>query len=129
MNTLLSDIERHQTLESAAWHEHRQKMNTSGLVPLGHAVLVRPYEPEIQVGKIHIPDNVRLTMQSLDQRAEVIAVGPLAWNGEEARAKPGDRVLVTKFAGFVAGTTLTKDGQTYRIINDRDVFCRIDWRE
>jgi len=103
--------------------------NKSGLVPLGHAVLVRPYEPEVRAGVIHIPDNVRMNMQALDQRAEVIAIGPLAWKDEQARAKPGDKVLVTKFAGFVAGETLTQDQQTYRLVQDRDIFCRIDWRE
>ena len=101
--------------------------NTSGLVPLGFAVLVKPYTPEIKKGIIEIPKSVQQSQQAMDQRAIVIAVGPLAWRGEEARAKPGDRVLVTKFAGYIAGEGQTADKQEYRVVNDRDIFCRIDW--
>jgi co-chaperonin GroES (HSP10) len=100
--------------------------NPSGLTPLGHAVLVKPYQPEVKSGTIVIPDQVRQSMQSVDQRAIVIAVGPSAWEHEtRARAKPGDKVLVTKFAGYL--TNQTEDGEEYRIVNDRDIFCRIDW--
>ncbi len=100
--------------------------NTSGLQPLGHAVLVRTYEPEIQQGVIQIPENVRRSMHVADQRCVVIAVGPNAWEQESAaRAAPGDRVLVTQYAGFI--TNQTKDGHTYRLVNDRDIFCRIDF--
>lgn len=100
--------------------------NMSGLTPLGHAVLVKTYEPEVTSGIIHIPENVRGSMQALEQRAIVIAVGPKAWDGEGlARAKPGDKVLVAKFDGYV--TTQTKDGNLYRIVNDRAIFARIDF--
>jgi co-chaperonin GroES (HSP10) len=35
----------------------------------------------------------------------------------------GDKVMVSKFAGnFVRGTG---DGKEYRIVNDKDIFCRI----
>lgn len=102
--------------------------NPSGLSPLGHAVLVRTYEPEIRSGLIQIPDHVKSQMQSVEQRCVVVAVGPHAWKDEDSpRAIPGDRVLVTKYAGWV--TNQTKDGQTYRLVNDRDIFCRIDFNE
>lgn len=102
--------------------------NPSGLSPLGHAVLVRTYEPEVQRGLIQIPDNVKAAMQTVEQRCVVVAVGPCAWSDEPSpRARPGDRVLVTKYAGFV--TTQTKDGQSYRLVNARDIFCKIDWEE
>ncbi len=101
--------------------------NTSGLSPLGHAVLVEPYEPEIRAGAIYIPENVAQGMQQVDQRVTVIAVGPTAWQDEPSpRAGPGDKVLVTKYAGWVAGKGVTADGKTYRMVNDRDIFCRID---
>lgn len=103
--------------------------NSSGLIPLGHAVLVRPYEPERHAGMIQIPEQVRLNMQAVDQRAVVVAVGPEAWKGQAAWAKPGDRVLVTKHAGYIAGEGQTQDKQTYRLVQDRDIFCRIDWSE
>lgn len=100
--------------------------NTSGLQPLGHAVLVRTYEPEVQQGMIQIPEHVKRSMNIADQRCVVIAVGPSAWENESsARARPGDRVLVTQYAGYI--TNHTKDGYTYRLVNDRDIFCRIDF--
>lgn len=102
--------------------------NTSGLTPLGHAVLVRTYEPEVRMGVIQLPPDVAGRMSQVEQRCVVVAVGPEAWAGEaEQRAVPGNRVLVTKFAGYI--TNQTKDGQSYRLVNDRDIFCRIDWSE
>lgn len=102
--------------------------NMSGLTPLGHAVLVETYEPEVRGGLIAIPDTVKAAMQSVEQRCRVIAVGPSAWEDEKCqRAQAGDKVLVTKFAGYV--TNQTKDGKSYRLVNDRDIFCRIDWSE
>jgi co-chaperonin GroES (HSP10) len=61
----------------------------------------------------------------IEARATVIEVGPLAWSEEAvARAEEGDKVLITKFAGVTA--VGVKDGVTYRLINDRDIFCRIE---
>lgn len=98
--------------------------NTSGLIPLGRAVLVQTYEPEIRSSVIAIPDHIKGRMDMVEQRATVIAVGECAWDDEKVpRAKPGDRVLVTKFAGYMAQGT--KDGLQYRLVNDRDIFARI----
>lgn len=103
--------------------------NTSGLHPLGYAVLIEPYEPDVQgaASSIIIPKDIRNKMSAVDQRARVIEIGPLAWSGEPvARAAPGDIVLVTKYAGYVASEGQTKDGKTYRIVNDVDIFCRME---
>ncbi len=101
--------------------------NTSGLHPLGHAVLVRPYEVELKSGLIQIPKNVNAAVQALDQRAVVIEVGPDAWaDHHSVPAQPGDHVLVAKFAGWFASEGVTKDKMNYRVVNDRDIFCRID---
>src|ERR1035437_7760896 len=98
--------------------------NPSGLIPLGHAVLIQPYEPEIRQGLIQLPDSVRMTTTMLEQRATVIAVGDCAWDDEKSpRAKPGDKVIVTKFAGYMAQGPL--DNVQYRLVNDRDIFARI----
>jgi co-chaperonin GroES (HSP10) len=87
-------------------------------------VLIKTYEPERKGGLIEIPDNVQGRMAMVDNRAVVVAVGPSAWHDEpQPRAKVGDRVLVTKFAGFMAKGP--RDGQTYRLVNDRDIFCAI----
>ena len=103
----------------------REYPNESGLSPLGWAVLVKPYEQTKKGGMIQLPENVRNSMNMMDQRAIVVRVGPNAWQGEGlARAKPGDHVLVTKFGGYFA---TGRDGQPYRLVHDNDIFCRLDW--
>lgn len=73
---------------------------------------------------IELPYDVQNRMAMVDNRAVVVEVGQSAWDDEVApRAVPGDKVLVTKFAGFMA--TGPADGQMYRLVNDRDIFCAI----
>jgi co-chaperonin GroES (HSP10) len=99
-------------------------INESGLEPLGVAVLIKQYEPERKGGLIEIPDVVKGRMSMVEDRAVVIAVGPAAWHDEPVpRAKVGDKVLVSKFSGYLAKGPA--DEQTYRIVNDRDIFCAI----
>jgi co-chaperonin GroES (HSP10) len=97
--------------------------NDSGLEPLGRAVLVRHYVPEREGSLIELPDSVNARTLMVEQRAEVIAVGPACWPDEPPRAQPGDRVLISKLAGYMAKGP--KDGQIYQLINDRDIFARI----
>lgn len=101
-------------------------MNESGLVPLGRAVLVRMVElEELKAERIVIPDHVRATSAVMETRAEVVAIGASCWEDEkEPRAKVGDKVIITRMAGYVA--TGPKDKQLYRLVNDRDIFCRIE---
>lgn len=99
-------------------------VNMSGLEPTGVAVLVRAFIPRGKDSVIEIPEQAQTRMSMVDTMAEVIAVGPNAWHDEPTpRAKPGDIVLITKFAGFVA--TGPWDRQIYRLVNDRDLFCKI----
>jgi hypothetical protein len=56
-------------------------------------------------------------------RAVVVECGPACWPDEPPRAKPGDVVLVAKYAGFIA--TDPKSGEPYRFVNDRDIFAGI----
>lgn len=98
--------------------------NTSGLKPLGHAVLVQDYMPERKGSVIVIPQSVALKESAVEQRARVIEVGPEAWAGEKmARAWPGDLVLVAKYSGHLAIGPL--DDKQYRFVNDRDIFAGI----
>lgn len=100
-------------------------VNESGLKPLGRAVLLEPYEPERLSSIIAIPDEAVGRMQMVEQRAVVIEVGENCWCDEPtARAKPGDKVLVARFAGYMAKGT--KDGKSYRFVNDRDIFAAIE---
>lgn len=102
-----------------------KKANTSGLIPVGRAVLVEPYEPEIKKGLIEIPVTVSERTMQAEMRAVVVAVGPEAWKDETVpRAKPGDKVLVSKYAGAICKGTL--DGCLYRVVNANDVFLLIE---
>lgn len=100
-------------------------MNKSGLRPLGRAVLVEPYEPEVKKSLIVMPDSVKERSAMVETRAVVIEAGPCAWDDEpQPRAKSGDKVLISKFAGaMVMGT---EDGKPYRLVNDRDIYCAIE---
>lgn len=97
--------------------------NTSGLKPLGRAVLVEHYEPEVKSSIIALPDAVHDRTLMVEQRAVVVEIGPACWPDEPARAKPGDRVLISKMSGYM--TTGPADGKKYRIINDRDIFAQV----
>ena len=97
--------------------------NESGLQPLGRAVLVEHYEPEKKESMIEIPDFVKDRTLMIEQRAIVIECGPACWPDEPARAQPGDKVLISKMAGYM--TLGPSDGKRYRMINDRDIFAKI----
>jgi len=99
--------------------------NESGLKPLGRAVLIAPYAPERKQGLIQLIDETVSRDQMVEQRAVVVEVGASAWCDEPMpRAKPGDRVLVARFAGFMAKGTA--DDKQYRFINDKDIFAAIE---
>lgn len=100
-------------------------VNTSGFHPLGVAVLVEPYEPEVKKSIIALPPSVSERTTMVESRARVVEIGPCAWHDEPSpRAKPGDLVYITKFAGWMGISQ--KDGKVYRLINDRDIFCSIE---
>jgi co-chaperonin GroES (HSP10) len=105
--------------------ESTEVKNTSGIAPLGRAVLVRYYEPEAKTSSLIIlPKEVKDREILIEQRAVVIEAGPLAWAHEPTpRAKPGDKVLIAKFSGhMLVGPA---DGNQYRIVNDQDIFAAI----
>lgn len=101
--------------------------NTSGVAPLGRAVLVEYYEPERKAGVIVVPESVREKEVLLEQRAVVVECGPACWPDEPPRARPGDRVLIARMSGYAL--TGPADGKRYRIVNDRDIFARIEHEE
>lgn len=98
--------------------------NLSGLEPLGRAVLIEMVELEdMKAALIKIPDHVRANSAVMEQRALVVAVGSEAWHDErQPRCAPGDKVIVTRMAGYM---TKGADGKLYRMVNDRDIFCRV----
>ena len=100
-----------------------EMLNESGLRPLGRAVLVSHYEPEQKESLIVMPDSVSERNMLVEQRAVVVEVGPACWPDEPPRAQPGDKVLLSKMAGYIA--TGPADGKKYRLVNDRDIFAAI----
>jgi co-chaperonin GroES (HSP10) len=105
-------------------------MNTSGLTPVGRAVLVLPYEVAKLSDTIAIPETANERLNAVEQRAVVIAIGATAWFDEPVpRAQPGDHVLISRYAGFVAKPEIALDGKTYRLVKDIDIFCRITPKE
>lgn len=104
--------------------QENQVINSSGLRPLGRAVLVKPYEPAKKASLIELPTAVRDRMEMIDTRVVVIALGPACWPNELARAKPGDKVYISEFSGKrLKGTN---DGVSYRVVNDNDIYLAID---
>jgi co-chaperonin GroES (HSP10) len=99
-------------------------INKSGLKPLGRAVLLEPYEPEFNKSMIAIPDHVRSRELMGEMRGVVVAVGEHCWPDEPARAKPGDKVLASKYSGAIVKGTA--DGKLYRVCNDEDLFCGLE---
>ena len=101
--------------------------NTSGVAPLGRAVLVKYYTPERKESVIFVPETVRKGEVLIEQRATVVECGPACWPDEPRRAEPGDRVLIAAMSGYALKGPA--DGELYRIVNDRDIFARIDHEE
>lgn len=99
--------------------------NTSGLKPVGRAVLLQPYGvEEYTAGGIVLPASVRQKDQLAEQRAVVVEIGAVAWAGEPTpRAKVGDRVMCSKWSGYQ--TVGPADGEQYRVVNDNDIFMVI----
>lgn len=106
--------------------------NTSGLTPLGHSVLIEPYEAQrTQTDSgIVLPKLATDNRNVVEQRAVVVAIGDCAWNDEpRKRALPGDHVLVVRYEGFMAGSDITADGKNYRLVSDKTIFCKIQPKE
>lgn len=97
--------------------------NTSGLQPRGRAVLVMEYKPERQNSLIEVPDFVQERSAAVETRATVVECGAGCWPDEPPRAVAGEKVLISKMAGYIARGTA--DGKLYRFINDRDIFAAI----
>ena len=98
--------------------------NSSGLRPVGRAVLCKPYQPELNKTFLEIPDHVKVMELMREMRAVVIQLGEFCWADEPPRAAAGDRVLVSKFCGAIIKGP--KDGEIYRLVNDNDIFCIIE---
>lgn len=88
-------------------------------------MLLEPYEvQEKTAGGLLLPPSVRAKDQIAEQKAVVVAVGTGPWeDSNPPRAAVGDKVLFSKWAGYMA--VGPADGKEYRVVNNTDVFMKI----
>lgn len=98
-------------------------VNESGIEPSGQAILCVPYMPEVENSLLELPEHVMSLELMREMRGTVIELGEDAYKGVSPRCKPGDNVLISKFAGVILKGPL--DGKIYRMINADDVFGRL----
>lgn len=94
--------------------------NQSGIQPVEYRVLIKPDPVETtSAGGIVL---TTVTQKEREQQAQVkgtlVAVGGNAFEDWNDAPKPGDRVIIAKYAGLV---TPGADGEDYRLCNDKDV--------
>lgn len=104
-------------------------MNTSGINPTGHMVVIKVEKVEEKTaGGIILPGQ-HLDRENLaSTKGVMVAAGPTAgdfadWPEGEAFLPVGSRVLIRKFAGCeVKGN----DGMDYRVCEDKDVLAALE---
>lgn len=99
-------------------------INSSGLHPLGRAVLIWPLETGLKTTKIHLPDTVKQRQLILDTAGWVVEMGSECYRDEGGvRCKVGDPVIIAAMSGSMRDG---KDGVLYRFVNHRDVYGLVD---
>lgn len=101
-------------------------LNLSGIDPLEYKVLVLPKKDDgtikLKSGlTIYKPDDVTERDQNAATEGVLIAASPVAFRYEDGAPVPqvGQTVIFAKYAGnSIEGA----DGQTYRLMNDKDVI-------
>lgn len=96
--------------------------NTSGIIPRGNKLLVKPEEiVEVTPGGIVLPTQAVEKEEMAQMYGRVVAIGPWCWKDEpEERCKVNDRIIFAKYAGE---QFKGNDGIKYRLINARDVVA------
>ena len=99
-------------------------MNSSGIQPVEFKVLVKPDDVEERTkGGLYIPDTVRDQQRMAQVKATLVAVGGNAFSDwTKPIPKIGDRLYIGKYTG---DRFQGADGETYQLINDKDVGCII----
>ena len=100
-------------------------INTSGIHPKGHRVLIKPdVTEETTDSGIVISVGQSAERERLAQlKGTIIEVGSTAWHDQpEPWAKTGDHVIFGKYAGLIYKGD---DQEEYRIINDLDVVATV----
>lgn len=100
--------------------------NPSGIEPTEfNCVVHAPKVEEKTKGGVILPDQHREREELASIDATLMAASPLAftyetWPDEDMKPKPGDRVVIAKYAGSVVKGA---DGEDYRIIKDKDILA------
>ena len=102
-------------------------MNKSGFKPCEYKVVIKPESEErVTDGGIIIPETAAEKEDYAKDIGVIVGVGPLAFEGwGEDLPVVGDTVLFAKYGGQrVKG----KDGEIYRIIQDKDLvaICEVE---
>ncbi len=102
----------------------------SGITPFEFKVLIRPDVTKDKTqGGVYLPQDIQADQQRAIQKGTIEAVSPAAfsyhvWPADVRIPRVGDRVLYARYSGtLIEG----KDGQDYRLINDKDIGAVIDF--
>lgn len=100
-------------------------VNSSGIHPVGHRVLIKPLVLEEKTESGIIISSNTIEMERLAQmKGIVIEVGTTAYADQPTPwCKVGDLVTFGKYSGLVYKGKETKDKLEYRVINDLDIVC------
>lgn len=104
-------------------------MNTSGINPIEYNVLVKLDQvDEKTAGGVFLPDQQKERENFAQIKGTLVAVSPMAFRFEDwpqdcAHPEPGNRVMIAKHAG---AQTEGSDGNTYRVVKDKDVLAVIN---
>ena len=96
------------------------------LLPCGHRVLVKIDEVEEKTaGGIVLPKTTQSQQEEAGIFGTVVAVGETAWKDFGGRnwANVGDRVMISRYGGFIAQEPGTVE--KFRILNDEDIVAVI----
>jgi len=100
--------------------------NESGINPAGWRVLIKPLEirETTASGIVVTTGSIRDREQLANTTGIVIAMGNDCYENETTPwCAVGDKVIFAKYAGLMY---LGKDGQQYRIVNDKDITGTLD---
>lgn len=100
--------------------------NESGINPVGWRVLIKPQEvKEVSKGGIILTtEKSKEREQMANTTGIVVAMGGQCYADEPAPwCQVGDKVIFAKYAGLLY---LGKDGNSYRMVNDKDITGTLD---
>ena len=96
-------------------------MNKSGITPIGDRCIV--YVPPLEektAGGIIIPEMNKKRKEAAQEAGFLISIGETATMQLDTYPKPGDKVLITKYAG---NTHKGIDDKDYRIVSGDDILA------